>query len=149
MALIQVTVKSITGRQLTGTTQSVVLNSDNMFDWRTSGSDSVFRYVMNPNDRRDKALLVTIDESIATCLAAANTAYGDNLVKIPVETTIGGSTTDMYIPVKSITWAEAYASESDHVRLWFNEGGFKTRDVLVPFSLNDIRYVSSTGTSSS
>lgn len=148
MALIQVTIKSITGRKLTGTTQSVVLNSDNMFDWRDSGSDSVFRYVMNPNDRRDKALLITIDEAISAKLASANTAYGDILTKIPVETTIGGDTTDMYIPVKSITWAEAYGSETDHVRLWFNEGGFKTRDVLVPFSLNDIVYVSQTGTSS-
>lgn len=147
--LFQVTVKSITGRPLPATTQSVVLNSENVYDWETYGSDSRFRYVLNPNDRRDKALLVTIDESIASCLAAANTAYGDILIKLPVETTVGGTTTDRYIPVKSITWCEAVDSQTDHVYVTYNEGGFKSVTVMVPFSLNDMKYVASTGTSSS
>ena len=149
MALIQVTVKSITGRKLTGTTQSVVLNSENCFDIEAYGADTRMRYVKNPNDRNDKALLITIDETIASILAAANTAYGDVWVKLPVETVVGGDTTDRYIPVKSITWCEAVASESDHVYCEYNVGGFKTQQVMVPFSLNDMRYVSSTGTSSS
>lgn len=149
MALIQVTVKSITGRQLPSTTQSVVLNSENIYDWETYGSDSRFRYVMNPNDRRDKALLVTIDDTIASKLASANTAWGDVMVKLPVEATVGGTTTDRYIPVKSITWAEAVDSQSDHVYVTYNEGGFKSVTVMVPFSLNDMVYVGSTGTSSS
>jgi len=149
MALIQVTVKSITGRKLTGTTQSVVLNSENMFEWKDSGSDSVFFYVMNPNDRRDKALHITIDETVATKLASANTAYGDVVIKLPIEETVGGATTDTYIPVKSITWVEAQGAETDHVRVTFCEGGYKMREVMVPFSLNDLVYVSSTGTSSS
>lgn len=149
MALIQVTLKSITGRPLPGTTQSVVINSDNCYDIEAYGSDTRLRYVVNPNDRRDKALLLTIDETVASILAAANTAYGDTWVKLPVEATVGATTTDRYIPVKSITWAEAYGSESDHCWLDYNLGGYKTQRVLIPFSLNDITYVSSTGTSSS
>lgn len=147
--LLQVTVKSITGRKLSGSTQSIVLNSENMFDWQDYGSDSRFRYVVNPNDRQDKALLVTIDEAISAKLAAANTAYGDIMIKLPVEATVDGDATDMYVPVKSITWVEAVGDETDHVYVSYNEGGFKTRTVMVPFSLNDMVYVGSTGTSSS
>jgi hypothetical protein len=149
MALIQVTVKSITGRKLTGSTQSVVLNSEHIFDWEDFGADSRFRYVFNPNDRRDKALLVTIDEALSAKIASANTAFGDVIVKLPVEETVGGTTTDRYIPVKSITWCEAVDSQADHVYCNYNIGGFKTQRVMVPFSLNDMVYVSSTGTSSS
>jgi len=146
---MQVTIKSITGRKLSGTTQSTVVNSENLYDWETYGSDSRFRYVMSPNDRRDKALLVTIDEAISAKLAAANTAWGDVMVKLPVETVVGGTTTDRYIPVKSITWAEAVDGQTDHCYVKYNEGGFKLVEVMVPFSLNDIVYVGSTGTSSS
>ena len=147
--LFQVTVKSITGRKIVGSTQSVVLNSENCFDIEAYGSDTRMRYVLNPNDRRDKALLITIDETIASVLAAANTAWGDVWVKLPVETTVGGDTTDRYIPVKSITWAEAVSDETDHVYCDYNIGGFKTTRVMVPFSLLDIVYVGSTGTSTS
>jgi hypothetical protein len=146
--LFKVTVKSITGRPLPSTTQSVVLNSENCYDIEAYGSDTRLRYVVNPSDRRDKALLITIDETIASVLAAANTAYGDIWVKLPIETTVGGATTDRYIPVKSITWAEAVSDETDHVYIDYNIGGFKTTRVMVPFSLTDIVYVGSTGTSS-
>jgi hypothetical protein len=120
-----------------------------MYGWKDSGSDSIFFYVVNPNDRKDKALAITIDETLSAKIASANTAFGDVIVKLPVEETIGGSTTDTYIPVRSITWCEAVEDESDHVWVWYNEGGFRTRKVMVPFSLNDMVYVSSTGTSSS
>lgn len=147
--LFQITVKSITGRKLTGTTQSVVVNSENCYDIEAYGSDTRMKYVVNPNDRRDKALLITFDETIASILAAANTAWGDILVKLPVETEVGGTTTDRYIPVKSITWVEKVAAESDHVYVTYNTGGYKSTTVMVPFSLNDLKYVASTGTSSS
>ena len=147
--LFQITIKSITGKTLTGTTQSVVVNSENCYDIEAYGSDTRMRYVLNPNDRRDKALLITFDETIAAILAAANTAWGDILIKLPVETTVGGATTDRYIPVKSITWVEKVASESDHVYVTYAEGGFRLVTVMVPFSLNDMKYVASTGTSSS
>lgn len=147
--LFQITIKSITGKKLPSATQSVVVNSENCFDMEAYGSDTRMRYVMNPYDRRDKALLITFDEAISAILAAANTAYGDILVKLPVETTVGGTTTDRYIPVKSITWCEAVDSQVDHVYVTYNEGGFKSVTVMVPFSLNDMKYVASTGTSSS
>ena len=149
MALVQVTIKSITGRKLSGSTQSTVLNAKHIFDWETYGSDSRCRYVLNLNDRRDKALLITMDDTIASKLAQANTAFGDVIVKLPVEETIGGDTTDRYIPVESIAWAEAAQGESDHCYVTYNEGGFKNVTVLVPFSLLDIVYVGSTGTSTS
>lgn len=147
--LIQVTAKSISGRKLTGTTQSICVNPSNMFGWKTVGADSSFFYVVNPYDRKDKALAITIDESIASLLARANTANGDRIVKLPVEETIGGDTTDIYVPNESITWVEKAEDEVDHVWVHFCEGGFKVRKVLVPFSLNDMAYVGSTGTSSS
>lgn len=147
--LFEVTATAISGKKLSGSTQSLVLNSENVFDWQDLTSGSRFRYVVNPNDRREKALLITIEEAISECLSAANTAYGDVQIKLPVETTIGGTTTDSYIPVRSITWCEAVGSETDHVYVQYNEGGFKTREVMVPFSLNDMVYVGSTGTSSS
>jgi hypothetical protein len=149
MALIQATVKAITGRKLTGSTQSIVLNAEHIFDWEDFGADSRFRYVFNPNDRRDKALLITIDEALSAMIASANTAWGDIIVKLPVEATVDGSTTDRYIPVRTITWAEAVDGETDHVYITYNEGGFKNVTVMVPFSLNDIVYLGSTGTSSS
>jgi hypothetical protein len=149
MALMQVTVKSITGRTLTGTTQSIVVNAEHVFDWEDFGSDSRFRYVLNLWDRREKALLVTIDEALSAKISSANTAFGDVICKLPVEATVGGSTTDRYIPVRSIAWAEAVASQTDHVYVTYNEGGFKNVTVMVPFSLNDMVYVGSTGTSSS
>jgi len=149
MALIQATVKSITGRALTGTTQSIVFNAEHIFDWEDFGADSRFRYVFNPNDRRDKALLVTIDEALSAKISSANTAWGDVICKLPVETSVGGSTTDRYIPVRSITWAELVDGQTDHVYVTYNEGGFKNVRVMVPFSLNDMVYVGSTGTSSS
>lgn len=147
--LISVTIKSITGRKLSGTTQTTVLNASHIFDWETYGSDSRCRYVMNLNDRRDKALLITMDDTIASKLAGANTAFGDTMVKLPVETTVGGTTTDRYIPVESIAWAEAVDGQTDHCYLTYNEGGFKNVTVMIPFSLNDVLYVGSTGTSSS
>ena len=147
--LIEVTITAIKGESIPGTTLSAVVNSDNMYWWKDLTSGSSFFYVMNPNDRREKAKHITISESVATLLAAANTAYGDNLVKLPVETTVGGTTTDMYIPVKSITWCEKASNEADHSLVRFCEGGFRTREVMVPFSLNDMTYVASTGTSSS
>ena len=147
--LIQVTAKSISGRKLTGTTQSICVNPSNMFGWKDVGADSTFFYVVNPNDRQDKALVITIDEAISAKLAAANTANGDRIVKLPTETTIGGDVTDIYVPNEAITWVELAEDEVDHVRVSYNEGGFKTRTVTVPFSLLDMTYVASTGTSSS
>lgn len=147
--LLEVTASAISGRKLTASTQTIVVNSENIYDWQDLTSGSRFRYVVNPNDRRDKALMVTISEAISECLTAANTAWGDVIVKLPVEATVDGTTTDMYIPVKSITWGEAVDGETDHIYVWYNEGGFKTRHVMVPFSLNDLEYVGSTGTSSS
>ena len=147
--LIEVTATAIAGRKLTGTTQTFVVNSENMYDWQTYGTGSRFRYVMNPNDRRDKALLITVSESIASLLSAANTAWGDIMVKLPVVTAIGGTATDRYVPVKSITWGEGYGGQSDYCHCTYNIGGFKSTTVLIPFSLNDLTYVASTGTSSS
>lgn len=148
--LVSLTVKSIAGYKLSGSTQTIVFNADQMFDWQTyNTTDSRFRYVLNPNDRREAALLVTVDDTIASKLAQANTAWGDVLVKLPVETTVGGDTTDRYIPVRSIVWAEAVGSQTDHVYVKYCEGGRKVRECMVPFGLNDIVYVGSTGTSSS
>jgi hypothetical protein len=149
MALIQVTVKSISGRKLNGTTQSIVLNAEHMFDWEDFGADSRCRYVLNLNDRRDKALLITMDEALSAKISSANTAWGDIICKLPVEATVGGTTTDRYIPVRSIAWAELVNGQTDHVYVTYNEGGFKNVEVMVPFSLNDMVYVGSTGTSSS
>jgi hypothetical protein len=149
MALVQVTASAISGRKLSGSTQSLVINSENIYDWEDLTSGSRMRYVVNPHDRRDKALLITISEAISAKLAQANTAYGDIMIKLPVEATAGGATTDRYIPVKSITWCEAHGSDTDRVYVSYTEGGFKTVTVMVPFSLNDLLYVSSTGTSSS
>lgn len=149
MGLISVTATAISGKKLSGSTQTLVLNADNIYDWEDLTSGSRMRYVVNPNDRQDKALLITISEAISAKLAQANTAYGDILIKLPVEATVGGATTDRYIPVKSITWGEAYGSETDHAYVTYTIGGFKTNTVLIPFSLNDLLYVSSTGTSSS
>ena len=67
---------------------------------------------------------------------------------MPVETTVGGATTDRYIPMESIAWAEAVNGQTDHCYVTYNEGGFRNVEVMVPFSLNDILYVGSTGTSS-
>ena len=149
MALVRLTVKSISGQKLTGTTQSIVFNAECIFDWETFGSDSRFRYILNPNDRRESALLVTVDDTIASKLAQANTAWGDVICKLPVVTAVGGTATDRYIPVRSIVWAEAYGSQSDYCLVKYCLGGSKVKEVIVPFSLNDLVYVGSTGTSSS
>jgi hypothetical protein len=147
--LVKFTVKSITGYKLNGSTQSLVFNSEHMFDWEDYGTDSRFRYILNPWDRRERAMLVTVDESISSKYSAANTAWGDKIVNLPVVTEVDGDHTHMCIPVRSITWAEAVADETDHCYVKYCEGGFKVREVMVPFSLNDIVAVGSTGSSSS
>ena len=147
--LISLTVKSISGYKLKASTQTIVFNARNIYDWETYGSDSRFRYILNPNDRREAALLVTVDDTIASKLAAANTAFGDVMVKLPVETVVGGTTTDRYIPVESITWGEEVNGQSDHIYVKYCVGGSKVKEVMIPFSLNDLLYVGSTGTSSS
>ena len=149
MALVQLTVKSISGRKLTGTTQSIVFNAECIFDWETFGTDSRFRYILNPNDRRENALLVTVDDTIANKLSQANTAWGDVIIKLPVVTAVGGDVTDRYIPVRSIVWAELVGSETDYCHVKYCMGGSKVKEVIVPFSLLDMVYVGSTGTSTS
>lgn len=147
--LMEVTVTAIKGEPIIGSSMTVVVNSENVYGWKDLTSGSSFYYVVNPNDRREKAKHITISEAISAKLAQANTAWGDVMVKLPTETTIGGATSDIYIPVKSITWCVAADGETDHVWVRYCEGGFKVREVLVPFSLNDMEYVASTGTSSS
>lgn len=147
---VVLTVKSISGHKLTGSTQSILFNADQIFDWETyDTNDSRFRYVVNPNDRRENALLVTVDDTIASQLAQANTAFGDVLIKLPVVTAVGGTATDRYIPVRSIVWAEAVGSETDYCHVRYCIGGSKVKEVMVPFSLTDMLYVGSTGTSTS
>jgi hypothetical protein len=147
--LTQFTVKSITGHPLSGTTQSIVLNTEHIFDWEDFGSDSRFRYVFNLWDRREKAMLVTVDEATSAKISSANTAWGDIMVRLPVEKVVGGALTWRYIPVRSIAWVEAVGSESDHCYVTYNEGGFKNVTVMVQFSLRDMVLVGSTGSSSS
>lgn len=147
--LISLTVKSISGYKLKAATQTIVFNARNIYDWETvNTNDSRFRYVLNPNDRRENAMLVTVDDTIASKLAAANTAFGDVMVKLPVETSVGGATTDRYIPVESITWGEEVNGQTDHCYVKYCVGGSKVKEVMIPFSLNDLLYVGSTGTSS-
>ena len=149
MALVKFTATAISGKKLVGTTQSIVVNAKQMFDWQDLTSGSRFRYVLNPNDRREKALLITVSEAISAKLASANTAFADILVKLPVEASVGATVVDRYVPAESIVWGEAVGSETDHAYVQYAIGGSKISEVMIPFGLNDLCYVSTTGTSSS
>jgi hypothetical protein len=136
---------------LDGGTRNFLLNPSHMSEIvvdPTSALKSKFKYFDNHLNRREGYAKVKANVTVAVLQTAADTAFDSNFITLPIhrDNNPDKATTDFTMPVDCISYATAYNPDpTNHCWVCYYLAGFKRREVLCHLSIEDIEYLSATG----
>jgi len=114
----------------------------------SSASKSIFKFFDNHLDRRESWALVHANNTVASIVAAADTPFDSNMITIPIHKNNNplNATTDFTMPSDCISFATPYNPDpNNHCWIVYYLSAFKRREVLAHISLEDLEYLSETG----
>lgn len=130
----------------------ILLNTDeHMSDILVDPSDankSIFKYFDNPKDRRESYSVIHANNTVASIIAAADTPFDSNYITLPIHKNNNpeAATVDTTIPVTSLSFADRCNRDpNNHCWVVYYNAAFKRREVLTHLSIEDLEYLSETG----
>jgi hypothetical protein len=137
-----------------GTYRNFVINPSHISELivdPSSAAKSIFKYFDNNLDRREGYSKIKANVTVAALQTAADTAFDSNFITLPIHkyNNPAKATTNVTMPVEAFSYATEYnPSKNNHCWVVYYLAGFKRREVLVHLSLEDIRRLSATGSTS-